>query len=136
MTYPLNPATLAVSGVWQPAMLLVISATLFLTVLGQLEPCPNTCWCNGGDPKNVSNIWPAGSGALCRKETCEVCSICNHDYPKCPCCNPSFGDAESCLNCRLQGTNAAVCGNPHVTYSCDHAQSQCNPEAAGGGVSK
>ena len=103
---------------------------------GQTEPCTSTCLCNSGAAKTVPDIWPNATGVLCGQppNTCEICSICNQVYPKCPCCNPLYAGAGSCLSCRLQGNNAEVCGNPKVTYSCDHAQSQCSIEAEGGGA--
>jgi hypothetical protein len=92
--------------------------------------------CDQGTAKHVPDIWPNSTTALCGKppNTCEVCSNCNKLYPKCPCCNPNFADPDSCLNCRLQTENFAVCGKPSVSYSCDHLQGQCNPETAGGGA--
>jgi hypothetical protein len=98
------------------------------------DPCRSGCVCDQGTAKNVPDIWPNSTTALCGEppNTCEVCSNCNKLYPKCPCCNPNFADPDSCLNCRLQ--NFAACGSPSVTYSCDHLQGQCNPETAGGGA--
>jgi hypothetical protein len=96
--------------------------------------CTSTCLCNQGAAKTVPDVWPNATQVLCGQppKTCEVCSTCNKDYPKCPCCNPLFATADSCLSCRVDGKNSAVCGNPQVTYSCDHKQSTCNVAEAGG----
>jgi hypothetical protein len=114
-----------------------LSVAVFLALsYSQSVPCTSTCLCNTGKAKNVPNIWPNATGMLCGHppNTCEVCSFCNSAYPKCPCCGPLYAEAESCFICRLQGNNAEVCGNPQVTYSCDHERSECNPKAAGGGA--
>jgi hypothetical protein len=61
---------------------------------GQAAPCTSTCLCNTGSAKNVPDIWPNATGVLCGEpaNTCEVCTICNQAYPKCPCCNPIYAD--------------------------------------------
>jgi hypothetical protein len=107
---------------------------IVFVVLGD-DPCKSGCLCDTGVAKNVLDIWPNATGVLCGHppNTCEVCSICNNAYPKCPCCNPNFGDSDACLNCRLDPENFDVCGKPAVTYSCDRDASQCNPKTAGGG---
>jgi hypothetical protein len=96
------------------------------------EPCKSGCLCDTGAAKTVPDIWPNASGVLCNPQakTCEVCGDCNQLYPKCPCCNPIFGEAASCLNCRLD--HPKVCGNPVVSYSCDQAQQQCAAQSSGG----
>jgi hypothetical protein len=121
----------------QAQMSLVLAMMLGVSAALGDEPCKNGCWCDSGPAKNVPDIWPNTTvPMLCGQplNTCEICSICNGNYPKCPCCNPLFADADTCLDCRLDPGNYAVCGSPSVTYSCDHMQGQCTPKTAGGGA--
>jgi hypothetical protein len=115
-------------------MRLIIIVISVFAVLSD-TPCKSGCICDTGTAKNVKDIWLNNSAALCGNPAgmCEVCSICNNNYPNCACCNPTFGDADSCLNCRLRPENYVDCGSPTVSYKCDPLYGQCIPETAGGG---
>ena len=91
-------------------------------------PCPNASFCDSGDLVIVPNIWKNSTQPqLCGQPPgyCSVCSTCNSMYPKCPCCDVLYSDPKTCLGCVSDPRNAAVCGDPKVSYNCDKTAGSC-----------